>query len=453
MYMTCDPFESAVREAIARYGLIPDRDSTALVGLSGGADSVALLAVLCALDYRCVALHCNFHLRGEESMRDQRHAEYVAAELGVTCKVVDFDTRAYMKSHGVSLEMACRELRYDYFGRMISEMGADVMAIAHHRDDNVETFFLNLLRGTGLRGLRGMLPRQGAYIRPLLGLTRADIEQYLQRRHLTYITDSSNAVNDVARNRLRNIVLPVLRQEFADADKAIAATMEILRSNERIYMDAIGNAAIRYVSCDGTRIALSRLADEEAEPVSVLFELLRDHGFNATQVSDMIRSRHNSGRRFRAPECEALINRGELWLRRVVPDAPDGDTEWHIADITDPSQWPLDCDITIIPKDRFNPVRGDSSTLYMDSAALDGNPVWIVRGWREGDRIKPFGMAGSRKLSDIFTDAKLSVDAKRRVRVLTRNDDIVWLVGMRTSRLFPVTGNTSEILKITVLNT
>jgi len=448
--MELDPLELSVRDVIARDGLLVPGDVPVVVGLSGGADSVALLSILCVLGYRCVAVHCNFHLRGDEAMRDQRHALSVAEAVGAQCRVVDFDTRAYMNSHRVSLEMACRELRYDYFDRFLNEIGAQAIAVAHHRDDNVETFFLNLLRGTGLRGLRGMLPRQGNVIRPLLGAMRSEIERYLQRRGLTYVTDSSNAVNDVMRNRLRNIVLPAIRREFPDADRAIAATINILRQNEMVYDGAIEEASRKYQSENGD-IALSALAQEHPAAVTVLFELLREYGFTASQTADMIRSYESSGRRFLTETHEALINRGTLLLRRLSDmDAP---VECNIDDVADPSQWPVPCSVERIGFSDFKPLRGAADTIYVDVRALDGDPVWMIRPWRNGDRMKPFGMSGSRKLSDIFSDAKLSIDDKRNIRVLTRNGEIMWVLGIRASRLFAVSADTSEILKVTLLNT
>ena len=449
--MEFDPLELSVRDAIARDGLLASGGAPVIVGLSGGADSVALLSSLCALGYYCVAVHCNFHLRGDEAMRDQRHAEAVAMAVGVECRVVDFDTKEYMASNGVSLEMACRELRYGYFGRLLEEIGAQAIAVAHHRDDNVETFFLNLLRGTGLRGLRGMLPRQGNVVRPLLGVTRADIEEYLKRKGLTYVTDSSNAVNDVVRNRLRNIVLPAVRSEFPDADRAIAATIDILRQNEIVYDSAISVAAGKYKSDYGDCIALSALVTEQSAAATVLFELLREYGFNASQAADMVRSHDSSGRRFLSGTHEALINRGELLLYRLS-DA-DASVECRITDVADQLQWPVACAIERIGRSAFAPRSGVADTIYMDTRALDGNPEWVVRSWRDGDRLKPFGMSGSRKLSDIFSDAKLSMADKRNIRVLTRNGEIMWVLGMRASRLFAVSDDTTEILKITLLNT
>ena len=180
-----------VRQYIARH--IPlSYQHLVLVGLSGGADSVALLSILTELGYRCEACHCNFGLRGEESLRDRRFAENVAAELGVPFREVAFDTLAYAETNKVSVEMACRELRYAWFEQQRREAGAAYVAVAHHRDDSIETMLLNLIRGTGIAGLTGIQPVNGSVIRPLLSLSRAEIESYLFDAHLSFVVDSTN---------------------------------------------------------------------------------------------------------------------------------------------------------------------------------------------------------------------------------------------------------------------
>ncbi|MDE7443098.1 MAG: tRNA lysidine(34) synthetase TilS, partial [Muribaculaceae bacterium] len=186
-------FEHKIKQLIDSEGLLPDGGKV-IVGLSGGADSVALLSALRALNYRCVAAHCNFSLRGKEADRDQHHAQTIAMQLDAEWRTVKFDTKSYMQANGVSAEMACRELRYEWFNRLLEDAEAEAIAVAHHRDDNVETFLLNLLRGAGIHGLRGMKPRNGHVIRPMLNCTRAEVTNYLSTKGLTFVTDSTNLV-------------------------------------------------------------------------------------------------------------------------------------------------------------------------------------------------------------------------------------------------------------------
>lgn len=206
-----------------------------VVGVSGGADSTALLLALAASGVQVVAVHCNFHLRGEESMRDQRHVEQLCPRLGVELRVVDFDVAGYCASHpGVSVEMACRDLRYDFFREMVAEVGADRIAVAHNADDNVETLLLNLFRGSGVTGLRGMLPDTGEIVRPLLSVSRGDIEEYLSERREEFVVDSSNLESDYRRNYIRNELLPAIEGRWPGVRKAIGSTIVNLQSEERV---------------------------------------------------------------------------------------------------------------------------------------------------------------------------------------------------------------------------
>lgn len=437
--------ERDIRDYIARNGLVKD-GATVVVAVSGGADSVALLSVMVSLGYRCIVAHCDFHLRGEESERDRRYVESLAASYGVECRVTHFDVPAYESEHGVSTEMACRELRYEWFEQLRMECGASAIAVAHHRDDNIETFFLNLLRGTGIAGLSGMNPRNGHIIRPMLDCTRAGIEGYLNEREIAYVIDSTNRENDFKRNRLRNVILPVLREQFPGADNAIASTISMLRDNESVYRDAIRDKDKRYRK--GNSIDLRSLVGSEDNPVVVLFELLRPLGFNATHARDIVASVSMSGRRFYSHNHVALLNRGELVVSsRDAQDDADADDE-YVIDLSSSTGFPIKLDVSIgrCKGDDVRAVAPD--TLLLDASVLDGCPRFTVRRWRKGDRIAPYGMKGSKKVSDLFSDAKLSIDEKSRAWLLTRNGEILWVIGHRASRNFPVTSSTCNVLVV-----
>ena len=439
---------SKISDSIASHKLFEAHD-VVIVALSGGADSVALLCALVKLGYHCVAAHCNFHLRGEESMRDCLHAQSIAAALGVECHTTDFDVKGYMQEHGVSIEMACRELRYEWFEQLRVEVGAAAIAVAHHRDDNIETFFLNLLRGTGIAGLSGMAPRNGYIVRPMLNCTREEIEGFLTEQNLTFVTDSTNLENDFSRNRLRNIVLPSLYDQFPNAADAIEATISMLQDNEAIYRQKIGEARESYVTSNDevVTIALDRLIANEQRAATILFELLRPFKFNATQARDMISASETSGKSFIAPRHIAIINRHSLIIRRN--DNEESQSEYTIdlsGDIFSPIR------LTIKPMIKPD---GDTSTstdtILLDASVLADNPTFTLRKWRKGDRFAPFGMRGTKKLSDVFSDAKLSLFEKSQMWLLTRNDVILWIVGLRASRHFPVTDSTTSVLKITYI--
>lgn len=209
--------------------------SRVIATVSGGPDSVAMLAALSNAGIETVAAHCNFHLRGEESMRDQQHVEKICARLGVDLMTIDFNVEVYIASHnGVSVEMACRELRHEWFAKLLSELHADRIATGHNADDNIETLFLNLLRGSGTTGLRAMLPDNGKIWRPLLSFHRPIILQYLEEKNIGYVIDSTNLKSDYRRNFLRNEVIPLLRSQWEGFDKALDRSTKLLRDENRV---------------------------------------------------------------------------------------------------------------------------------------------------------------------------------------------------------------------------
>lgn len=414
-----------------------DADSTVIVGLSGGADSVALLDLLFSLGYRCVVTHCNFHLRGDESDRDEAVARSHAARLGVEFIKTDFDVPERQKSAGESVEMACRSLRYEWWECLRKQLGNAVIAVAHHRDDNIETFFLNLMRGSGIAGLKGMLPRAGDIVRPMLGCTRQEIEEYCRGKGLHYIVDSTNLENDYRRNRLRNIIIPEIERQFPGAVEGIARSIRCLGDNYGFYRDCVKNAGEKYLSHDGS-VDVAGIIGGEAHPRMVLFEILSSLGLNMTHVDNILNCASRSGLTF----GNYILDRG------VLRPASGLTAVERVVSLTDDPQFK----VTVSPRCDFSPTR-DPMTIYLDEKVLDGEPVFTVRPWREGDRLAPFGMKGTRKVSDLFSDAKLSIDEKKRVSILTRNDEILWVIGLRASRHFPVTPSTACFLTITALDT
>lgn len=414
-----------------------------LVALSGGADSVALLKALSQLGYDCTAVHCNFHLRGDESDRDEAHAVAVAESAGVGIKVAHFDTEAERRATGESIEMACRRLRYDLFERLRDELDASAIAVAHHRDDNVETLFLNLLRGAGIGGLKAMTPRSGRIIRPMLSVTRSEIEDYLSNIGAAYVTDSTNLTNDFARNRLRNLVIPQLNELFPGASDAVGRSIANLQSAWRFYRRAIGELHERYVGADGV-IDLRGLIADNPEAEVILGEWLRAEGFDASTASEIISSADRSGRIFsdRTGSKAYLLDRGRLLPTDRINAADDDCEPERIVDLTQPPFIMTEGDIA-----DFAPARVADSAWF-DADILDGNPRFALRQWRDGDRMAPFGMNGTKKLSDIFNDAHIPLTEKRNYPVLTRNGEIIWIVGLRQSRRFAVGPSTRRFIRL-----
>ena len=243
------------------------REEPVVVGLSGGADSVALLAALARLGFRCVALHCNFHLRGQESERDEAFARSFAESLHIPFYKKDFDTLAFASEKHLSIEMAARDLRYEWFEQMRQQIGAQAIAVAHHQDDSIETLLMNLLRGSGIRGLVGIRPKHGFVVRPLLQISRKEILAWLEKEHLSYIIDSSNLSDEYTRNFIRLRVLPLLEELNPAARRTLARSASHLSDAEDIYLSVIekaqhelwqDGAIVVYSSCRGFHIYFAR---------------------------------------------------------------------------------------------------------------------------------------------------------------------------------------------------
>lgn len=404
-------FGRKVSDFIDAEGL-PAPGAKLIVGLSGGADSTALLAVMRELGYVCVAANCNFGLRGIEAERDSLHACHVAERLGAEFCRRDFDTKAYAFGRSISLEMACRELRYDFFEQLRREVGAEAIAVGHHCEDNIETFFLNLMRGSGLHGLRAMLPRRGNVIRPLLGVSKAEILEYLGERGLAYVEDSTNRANDFKRNRLRNVVLPLIEREFPGASAKIADSIRFLRANDTLY-----NALLPPMP--------ESLAG--ASP-TLVHEWLAPFGFNADQCVKIPSAQ--SGAVFTSPTHRLTIcPKGKYSLEAEPAKRPAPRLTRRIVPFSE----------------NFRPRPG---VLYLDADAIPADGDWELRPWRPGDRMRPFGMRGNRAVSDILAEAGVPADKRREAYVLTLDDEILWAVGYRTSAHYPITKYTTEILEI-----
>ena len=438
-------FARNIRDSIMRHKLLDDSGRPVIVGLSGGADPVALLWVHQSFGYTFIAAHSHCGLRGKESDRDRDHAMSTAHQLGAKWVTVNFDTTSYCRQHGLGIEEGCRRLRYEWFHSLIDQYDAQAIAVAHHRDDQVETFFINLLRSSGLKGLKGMLPRNGHIIRPMLDMSRSDVTDYLRDTGLSYVTDSSNLSDDFTRNRIRHNVIPALRTASptaVDADRAVVHAMANIDESRRLLDCLVAERSRRYATATGGwNVADLRRNEPMAE--AMLFAILAPLGFRRDITDAILAASDESGRRFiDSSGGEWLIHGGELrpYSKNIAPS-------YSSTNLRD-----LPLAIEEINPAEFHPQR-DASVLYLDATALDGTHTWELRPWSKGDRIRPFGMNGSRLVSDLLSDAKVPVDMKQTIRVLTRDRVIIWVVGMRTSAHFTIGSSTVSVLKITCTDT
>ena len=431
-----------VRAYIDKYQLLTV-GKPVLVGVSGGADSIALLTVLVELGYSCIVGHCNFHLRGEESMRDEHFTETYARKLGLPFVKVDFNTRDYAAEHHLSVEMAARELRYAWFEEMRCVHDAQAIAVAHHRDDNVETVLMNLIRGSGIRGMSGIRPKNGFVIRPLLPVTRQEILQWLAERQLEYVTDSTNLSATYTRNFIRLRVLPLLETINPSVRTAINRTAEHLTETESLFAYVMADARKRVFEAEN-RLSIKALM-QYPSPKTVLFELLKVFHFTPSSVDEIFLSlTKESGKLFFSSSHRLVKDRDCLLLS---PLAAAGEKEVYFL-TGEEGSWsgPIDLAFSRIVRIEELHIQKDKDIAYFDLDKLKF-PL-VLRHWQQGDWFVPFGMQGRKKLSDYFSDKKFSRLEKEQVWLLCSGDEVIWIVGERSDNRFRVECATKRCLVV-----
>ncbi len=424
---------------------------TVLLAVSGGRDSVVMAHLFHRAGIPFEIAHCNFHLRPCDCDRDEAFVRQLAAGYGVPCHVASFDTHAVAAATGESIEQAARRLRYEFFATLITQNSKllTLLATAHHRDDSIETFFLNLFRGTGIAGLHGIRPKsqlsiancQLSIVRPLLPFSRADIDDYVARHGLEYVEDYTNAELDARRNRIRHQLMPLLRELYPSVDDTMQANIERLHDTEliyRAYIDELRQRLIQpcpsripYLDLHMQAIDLAELTATNLPLVTLLYELLQPYGFTASTCADIVDAipDAHTGSRYLSPSYEAVIDRGRLVIAPQIPvAAPQLLTE-----------------LCSLPAAHCSP-----TTEHIDES-LAALPL-TVRPWEAADRFHPFGMKGSRLVSDFLKDQKLNVIEKRHVHVaVDAAGRIVWVVGLRLDDRFRLTEGTTQALSLSIL--
>ena len=425
---------------------LPRNDGRIILALSGGIDSMVLADLLLKAKADFVLAHCNFHLRGEESDGDEQFVRDFAEKNGLTICVKQFDTIGYAKGHGLSIEMAARELRYTWFEGLRQELDYDFIAVAHHADDQLETFFINLLRGAGIRGLKGMQSVNGHIIRPLLDVSREEIHQYAIENGIQWREDHTNAETQFLRNKIRHELLPVIDIISKEGRASILKSISHLASENELYRELIGEKIASVTSLRAERsgawqstchgignmwIASSfLLAMTQSE--QLLFEWLREYGFNSDQVHFIHEAMNGQpGTAFISPTHRVTVERDGLELTPLCRQADA----------------PMELTYERVPNDGHFKLDKSPKVAQLDYDKLSF-PLQL-RKWRAGDRFQPLGMRGSKLLSDFFVDQKMTTRQKEACHVLTTADNrIVWVVGRRVDDRFKVTAETKTVMLI-----
>ncbi len=432
---------------------IQSSDKLILLAVSGGPDSMVMLNLFYRLGYRCHVAHCNFGLRGDDSNADEELVRQTAAHYRFPFHTHYFSTAEYANEHGLSIQMAARELRYRWFEEIAEENVIEYIATAHHADDVAETVLLNLVRGAGLAGMHGIRKVNAKRIRPLLFATRAELEEYAEKNHLKWRHDLSNNENYYKRNKIRNQVMPVLRELNPTVNLAITNHAFLMEGYEKLIDDYLNliqpdltkehyNGSIKTISLEKLKTTSS--------PEAILYHLLKPFGAPASFSLEILSS--GTGSEFHANGYRMVRDRNELTV--FAPDT--GDDQVYLIE-TGNENLELkygkltirECELQGGSDLKSLPGFSDRQVAYIDSVSIK-YPL-TVRRWHAGDRFQPMGMNGTRLLSDYFTDEKFSSEMKEVVYLLMSENRVVWVAGHRIGEPFRLQSDTTHITLFTFL--
>lgn len=420
-------------------------DQQILLATSGGVDSVVMAHLFKQAGYHFAIAHCNFQLRGEESVRDELFVTSLATALGVPFFVVRFDTNAYATEKRVSIQVAARELRYEWLEATRKESGYAFTATAHHMQDNVETVLMNISKGTGIAGLHGILPKQTFLIRPLLFTQKNELLVYATKENISFVEDSSNITLKYTRNFFRHQVIPVIQEAYPTLINNVAAGIERFREAEELYSQSILRHKKRLLTQKGNTWMIPVLRLQKTVPLNTIaWEIFRDFGCSSAQLPQVLELLNSSSGR--------LV---ETSTHRIIRDR-----NWLLITALEEQEAPL----IVIEKERTHIITANGhlkirelsrSGVNIPAAAniacLDKQSVLyplLLRKWKQGDYFYPLGMRKKKKVSRFFIDQKLSLLQKEKVWVLESGKRIVWIIGLRIDDRFKITDNTKEMLML-----
>ena len=464
------------KKYIERYNLI-DKDDKILLALSGGVDSMVLarLLIMSQRDYETTSqrvemqsqsqsnlafAHCNFHLRGEDSNRDERFVTDFARENNIPIYIKHFDTEAYAKENSLSIEMAARELRYNWFKELKEIHNFDKVALAHHGDDQIETFFINMLRGSGIKGLKGMKPQNDFYIRPMLFSNRNQIMTFAKENDIQWVEDYTNQETVYLRNKIRHQIIPLFDEIKDNARQCLNFSIECLSSENELYRNLIDEklAEIEFVKDDYRSVENRHFLNNE-NGKQLLFEWVRRFGFNYEQAESMFEAMRNekSGVVFyndngQQTTDNSLIASVQKDIIEIFKNRFDDD-EFQIFRFSD-FQIQIDSQIlrfSVLNKDENFKLIKDASVAQFDMDKITF-PLKL-RHWRKGDKFKPLGMKGSKLLSDFFNDLGFTAYQKRNVWIMEDAKGLIlWVVGYRISDKVKILDTTNVIFQCDIMS-
>ena len=419
-----------------------DGSSKILAAVSGGMDSVLMVHLLKSAGFTFAIAHCNFQLRGDESNGDESFCRGLAHQLDVPFHVTHFDTLSYASENKVSTQMAARTLRYQWFEEIRQQEGYTIIALAHHQNDTIETILLNLTRGTGIAGLHGIMPKNGKLVRPLLFLSRDEIQQVITELKINYREDSSNSSSKYARNKIRLEVIPKLKELNPALEQTFENNLTRFRELEELLELRVAELKQKLVMVNNREqyITLSDVRSLQPQRL-LLYNLLKEYGFNESIIDDIISSLDkHSGRTFESNTFRLIIDRDKLILLKKGENL----THSIIINIGEHE--------ARFGRYKLNILQDDSPLIIKDNPmafSADADKLiypLTLRTWRQGDIFTPMGMEGRKKLSDYFIGQKIPLHTKKEIPLLVNgNGEIIWIGGYRSDDNYKVTANTKKV--------
>lgn len=421
-----------------------------LIAVSGGVDSVVLLDLFSKTNYKIAIAHCNFSLRGDESNQDEEFVKQLAEKYGVEIFIKKFNTKKISEKTRLSIQETARNLRYEWFYELVGQHNFNRIAIAHHFDDQAETFFINLFRGSGVSGLKGMPVKRDKIIRPLLFARRVEIEQYAHKNKLNFREDSSNSSDKYLRNRIRHNILPEIENMANNFPVAIADSLRFLSEDEIMLKQLVQKKKESVFLFKNKQIVIPQEGIFCFDSPDVwLFYMLKGFGFTRGVTDEIMLAllENKIGKIFFSESHQLLVDRGQVIIREKLHKM-NHKRKWHLRKRS--ISVPLKLTPRVFENSTSVKLKKEPAFAYFDFEKLKF-PL-IIRHWKEGDQFVPFGMKGSKLVSDFLIDRKVNLFEKENTFVMLSGEEIIWVIGMRSSENFKVTGLTKKIYHVELWN-
>ena len=408
-----------------------------LIAVSGGADSMASLAVTQSLNLKVEVAHVNYQLRAQESDQETALIIQYCKKHKIELHILKRDCSQFAKKNKLSIQESARNIRYSYFEELITKFHFDYVITGHHLEDTIETFFLNAIRGSGIKGLSGIPKIRDKYIRPLLNTSKDEVLEYIKEYNIPYLNDSSNSSLKYDRNFLRNKVTPLLRSRFKNFNASLNATINIIEKENKLIQQLVAEKLTPFISSNKGSI---HLENDASIGSNIWYHYLKNFGFNSAQVDDIVINKHQSGRKFFSEEYVLYIDRNKWVLEKQKTQSND---EYQLSSkLISNAPFHINANKIIVKSD----LKAAKNTAYLDFDLLTF-PL-TIRKWTKGDYFIPFGMTNKKKISDFLIDNKVSQSEKGQTWVMLNKNEIIWLIGYRISDLYKISNQTKNCLHL-----